>query len=489
MKTLALVLLMVLCVPGRQARAQGYDDPLTIQGLDRASLHSATSRAMGATTIGVQNDITLMFTNPATLQSLTGIQASLGSALQSRKMHQTQHYAPLKYYSNFSLLMEGLTGTIPDPDTSLGGTNPGDTVKRPFDGIGPGWSRSKNKGIPIQAFVGVPFSLVDVDFVFGAGIVPYADLDHYYQNNNVLSPSILSERPLPTSRPPTDSLPLFAQWSQFARSREGSLRGYGGALSGAVTPDVSLGVSAVILRGSADDYEQRVMRGRLTFYTNYFRLDSVHGRSEKTGTSDFKGTEVTLSGIYRGKHVNIGFVVRPPMTITRSYAGEIRQDSAGSQLLTRYSGEDEVRLPWRGVIGLSFVPLQNLTLGLEYEIRPYASATYTQANGGVTHPWLSATAARIGLEYRPDTWLSIRAGVRGQTEVFEPEGNPLPGDAVSTTVYTAGVGMTFAGFHVNVAYEYGQLKFQDVWGSAISLNTDNRSLVVADVAYEIPWLP
>ena len=56
-------------------------------------------------------------------------------------MNQVQGYSPLKYYPNFSLLMEGLTGSIPNPgySDSLGiiGFDPSDTVQRPHDKIGP----------------------------------------------------------------------------------------------------------------------------------------------------------------------------------------------------------------------------------------------------------------------------------------------------------------------------------------------------------------
>ncbi|MDE3058756.1 MAG: hypothetical protein KGJ59_12450, partial [Bacteroidota bacterium] len=78
--------------------AQGYDDPLTMQGADHVVLQSAASRAAGGTTIGIQNDISLMFVNPASLQSLTEAQVSLGGLAAHTNTHQAQHYSPLKYY-------------------------------------------------------------------------------------------------------------------------------------------------------------------------------------------------------------------------------------------------------------------------------------------------------------------------------------------------------------------------------------------------------
>jgi opacity protein-like surface antigen len=471
--------------------AQGYDEPLRIQGMDHNTLPSAASRATGGTTLGLSNDVGVLFVNPAALQSLKGFQVSLGGVQQSSKASQAQQYSPLKYYSNFSLLMEGRTGTIPDPrfSDSLGiiGVNVGDTVQRPYDAIGPNWSHERTKRMPLQVIFGTPFSIGSTQLAVGLGVVEYANLNHFYQNNNVLSPAILSERPLPLPRPQTDSLPIVTDWSQYSRSREGSLRGYGGGLSVGLAEGLSVGMSAMLVRGSTDDSELHVARGRMTFYTNYFRLDSVYGHREMVGTSDFKGAEFTLSAVYRGRYLTLGGSLKPPATITRTYSSQVRIDSTGTSESFTVNGQDQLKLPWRGTIGLSLAPRGNLTLGLEYELRSYGSAVYTQEDGTVSNPWLSSTAFHGGMEFRPSSWIALRGGIRTQAEVFEGEGNPLVGEPVSSTIYSAGVGLSFEGIHLNVAYEYGSMKYQDVWGSAISRNDENRHTVIADVTYELPW--
>jgi hypothetical protein len=465
------------------AVAQGYDRPLTIQGVDHYTLHSAASRAVGGTTMGLKNDVGLMFTNPASLQSLQEVQISFGGLQQFVKSGQDQQYAPLKYYSNFSLLMEGLTGYISDPDT---GFNAGDTVQRPYDTIGPNWSRSKNNGQAIQALLAVPFSIGEAKFTAGIGFVEYANLNYHYENHNVLSPDIGSERPVPVALPASDSTPVVTHWSSSLRARDGSIRGYGLALSGSVTDKFSIGLSAMILNGSTDDLEQRVERGRLVFYRSYFRLDSVYGQVTKTGTSDYSGSEFTISGIYRGRYVSLGFAVKPPTAITRKYSAETRTDSGGSSLTTTVNAEDKLQLPWRGTVGLSAAVIKNVTLALEYEIRSYATAVYEKADGTESNPWLSSSVLHIGAEYAALPWLAVRAGVRGQAEVFEPEGNPIIGDPVSYSVYSAGCGFLFGGVHLNVTYEYAKMKYQDLWQTNVNLNSEIRHTIIADVAYEIP---
>ena len=240
--------------------AQGYGGPLTFQGLDRPMIHSTVGRAMGGVGI-IETDIGQMFQNPAALHSIGKIQLSFSGLHMSKEMRQEQQYAPVRYYSNLSLLLEGLTDQIPDPDPSLPGFTAQDTVQRPFDEIGPNWSKSKSRSMPLQAMLAVPASFAGVEWVAGIGMVQYANLDHYYQNNNVLSPSILSQRPLPTLRP-TDDNPLEVDWMQSIRSREGSIQGYGIALAASVGESVCLGFSGMLLRGSSDDAEQQVARGQ-----------------------------------------------------------------------------------------------------------------------------------------------------------------------------------------------------------------------------------
>jgi opacity protein-like surface antigen len=482
----ALCLHIFLMLFAQPLFAQGYGGPLMFQGLGRYALHSAAGRAMGGVAIGVKQDIGLMFQNPAALQSIQRMQISLGGLQLSKDSKQEQQYAPVRYYPNLSLLMEGLTAQIPDPDTTLVGFTAQDTVQRPYDDIGPNWSRSKNRSTPLQALLAVPVSFGNVKLVAGIGAVEYADLDHYYQNNNVLSPSILSQRPLPTFRP-TDDNPINVDWSQAVRSRDGSIQGYGIALAGSVG-SLSVGLSGMVLDGSSDDYEQEVARGRLTFFSNAFRADSVYGTITKAGTSDFSGREFTLSSILTGRYVSIGFSLKPPATITRTYTMQVATDTTGTPSLSTIEGEDKLKLPWRGTVGLSLAPRENLTVGLEYEFRPYESVRYVDSDGTETSPWLSASLFRVGAEYKIAPWLALRGGMRGDAEVFQPEGNHLEGEPVTYAVYSAGAGIFYSGLHLNLTYENSLVKYQDIWSSAISKNSERRHTIIAQLSYEIPWM-
>lgn len=466
--------------------AQGYDGPLTIQGLDRRTLPSVAARSMGGVTLALRNEIGLMFQNPATLTTVERRQISFGGLYQAWDRLQIQEYAPVRYYSNFSLLMEGRTDRIPNPNPLLGGSSAADTVQRPFDALGPNWSTTSNRAAPLQGLAALPFSGERRTIVIGFGTVEYAHLDHYYQNNNALQPAVFSQRPLPAFRP-SDLSPVQVQWFQYIRSREGTLRGYGVALAGKLAhPDLSVGLSALLLDGSSDDYESIRSRGRLTFFSNAFRLDSLRRTMTSTGRSEYKGMEWTFGSVYSTQVLRVGFSTRLPMTLTRTYSTTLFSDTAGVITNTSVSGEDELRFPWSGSVAMSIEPRENLLIGLEYHFRPYASVVYRSASGE-SSPWLSSSVARIGVQYRVAPWLALRAGMRGQAEVFEPQGNPIAGEPVSTTVYSFGAGVSFNAVRVNVAYEYVRSAYEDIWGSAVSMNRETRHTVALDVAYEIPW--
>jgi opacity protein-like surface antigen len=305
----------------------------------------------------------------------------------------------------------------------------------------------------------------------------------------VLSPSILSQRPLPTLRP-TDDNPVNVDWLQSVRSRKGSIQGYGFSFAGSLEKyHLSVGFSGMILRGSSDDYEHAVGRGNLTFFSNAFRVDSVYSRITSTGTSDFKGQEFTLSSIVTGRYVSIGFSIKPPSTITRSYSMQVVTDTTGTPAFSNNQGEDKLKLPWRGAVGLSLNPREKLTLGLEYEFRPYQSARYIDMNGVETSPWLSSSLFHVGVQYMIAPWFALRGGMRGQSEVFQSEGSHITDEPVTCTVYSAGIGGIFAGVHLDVTYEYSLIKYADTWSGAISKNSQMQHTIAAQLRYDIPWMP
>jgi hypothetical protein len=165
---------------------------------------------------------------------------------------------------------------------------------------------------------------------------------------------------------------------------------------------------------------------------------------------------------------------------------QVETDTTGTPSRSMIQGEDELKLPWRGTIGLALAPRENLTLGFEYEFRPYESVRYIDSEGTEISPWLQASLFRVGAEYMIAPWLGLRGGMRGAAEVFQSEGNHIEGEPVTYTVYSAGVGVFYSGLRLNMTYENASIKYQDIWASAISKNNEARHAIIAQLAYEIP---
>jgi opacity protein-like surface antigen len=518
----SLVFVCVCALLALQPVQAQHGVPLTLQGLDHMSIPSANSRAAGGISIGVKNDISLMFSNPATLLTADGIQLSVSGLQQSVYAKQDQEYGALQNYSDFHLLLLSLTGQM-SVDTSKINTKlrtnkpvtQFDSLQRPFGADSltmPGWSRKQSTTAPIQAFLAVPFTIADVKFVAGIGAAEYANMDWFYQNNNGLSPNVLdvaTQGVISTSSlPDADSSvyrkgpPYIVHWYRSIQERSGSIYGYGGSIAAALTAKLSLGVSVMTLSGTTDDYEEHVGRGQMAFYANSIRL-SQQGMTHRisTGTSKFSGMEYTVSGTYDSKHVRLGFSVKPPTVITRAFQGstwsdsvaavkkyDSRTDSVHVIATTTFNGEDKMELPWRGTVGVGIALRENLTVGIEYEIRAYTDAAYTNISGVSTHPWLSSTVIRCGLEYAPTTWLFLRTGVRQNAEVFQPATSALRGEVVRYPVYSLGAGLSFEGVRLNVAYEYSDMRYVDTWASAVHTNVRNTNIVAASIAYTLPWM-
>jgi opacity protein-like surface antigen len=472
--TLAAFTALTMCCLAGSAAAQHHGGALNIQGLHQHSGHSAASAGVGGMSLLVRNDPATMFHQPANLAASATAQISVGGVNRWFERSQVQHYAPVRYYPNLSLLLEGMTHLIPEPRPDFFGFTPRDSVQRPFDDIGPNWESTNSTGAPLQAFASLPVDLGAFRIVAGAGVVEYADLDFYYQNNNVLSPNILSQRPLPVSRP-TDDQPLGVDWHQVTRSRSGTLGGYGGALAmNWHRHNLALGISGVYVSGTSDDLEYDLARGRLVFFSNAFRLDSLNGQVTRKGRSAYSGFDLALGTTLSGEHVRAGITVRPPMTLTRSFT----PDGAPAAL----DGEDRLTLPWRGTLGIALAPRSNLTLGLEYEFRPFARATH-EAGGHEETPWMSASVFRVGGEFAAAPFLALRGGMRRGAEPFGADGRPIESTPVTYMAYSAGAGLSFAGAQLNVAFETRNISYEDLFGSAVHYNRDRRQTVVADLIY------
>lgn len=147
-----------------------------------------------------------------------------------------------------------------------------------------------------------------------------------------------------------------------------------------------------------------------------------------------------------GRHVSMGVSAKPPCEVTRTYAMHVEstalQDLYDVSLATEgpNQGQDMLRLPWRASVAISITPRERLMLSFEQEFRPYKLAHYVDPQGKKASPWLPSFPFRVECQYQATSWLALREGLRDEAVVFEPEGNHIPGEAPTYSVYSCGAG-------------------------------------------------
>ena len=482
--------------------AQYYNVPLTMEGLDHTSNSSALSKSMGGVTIPLQQNISLMFANPAGFSTIDGIQVSVGGTQTIATLKHTEQWYPMVYYGNISILMDG---TVRNIDTS--GMKhaiatpkwPGDTLRKPFDNIWPAWSHNQNKIQIPDVFVAMPLNIAGNKASVGVGVSDYANLDYFYRNNNTLSADF-GLMIIPSTTGVKDS--VRDNWSQSTHYRMGAIHSYGAAFSMVINDNFSAGISGRYLNGSSDDYDLNLGRGVVwviggqssfaiwKLNAGYIRCDSVNYQSSLVGTSDYKGCEFTASGTYRNKNVIVGFSITPPSTITKKFSGKLTCDTAqtidykASHYTCDTSFTEKMKLPIKINLGIGFNVRSNVFIAAEYDYCPYSSAKL-EKNGTTTEPWLDASTFHFGADWSPIDILAIRFGYRKQIETFHAEYSAL-NDPIKSNAYSLGVGVKcIPNLVLNIAYEYYERKYEDSWIYRYNVDMMTVNTLSAELVYTL----
>jgi hypothetical protein len=480
--------------------AQPAASPLDVQGLDQLAITGARSRGMGGTRIAAGNDAYALFSNPASLSELTAGEVRVSGLLENTQRQQTQNWVPLKTLPGLSVLFQGLSGGIKSPtDTGGNPLSPWETLQKQYDALGPDWKKHSSATRPMAIAAALPVDVWDFKLVAGLGVSRIMDLNHDYQNNNAMTPYYGQERPYAAWSKATDTLHI--KWYQYARSRDGSVYGVTPGVAVTLLPDLTLGASVTLLYGSSDDLEQRVERGHLNVAVSQgepqnFMLDTVYYYQTKNGTSTYGGKILTFGLSFRQERYSIGVTLKPPMALSRTWSRDVtsidttakpfpvRIDSLASRTFHE-SGKEYVNFPISYALGIVLRPTPKWVIAFDYEVRSLLDVEVTPGSAGTPeHPWVSDRAEwRLGAEYRLNDQLALRAGYREDIQAFAPDGSALVNEPASGDVYSVGAGYVFGNASVDIAYEYANLKYQDVYQSNINYNARDRHTVVMELAY------
>ncbi|HIG74355.1 MAG TPA: hypothetical protein EYQ24_07210 [Bacteroidetes bacterium] len=444
--------------------AQDAAAPLTLQGVHQQEAVGARARAMGGIRASGLATSTSLFSNPAALHRLTEAEVRLGGGAVHQAYSQDQTWVPNRLYLELSLIFEN-DPSSPNPTTA-------------FDDIRPDWENDLSSARPTLGALALPlpFSPGGATVTAGLGAAQVANLDHYFQNNNVLDPNIGSIRPEPIPRiPEGDS--LLVGWAQFSRQRDGAIYGITPALAVARGP-FSLGLSATVLTGSSDDTERTLDRGEFTLrYQNRFSLAApTGGETTVTGTSDYSGTRFAIAGGYETGALSVDAVWQPGYTLEREWS---RSDGA--------AGTDEVQFASAFTVGAAVRPSDRLTVAADVDLRALGSAEALYADSTeAEQPWVSGSTVHLGAEYRALDWLALRGGYREQAQAFAPAGAALLDEPARADVFGAGLGFSFGPLALDVTYELSSLRYEDLWLSNGNDNSVTTHSVLFEAAYAIP---
>jgi opacity protein-like surface antigen len=451
--------------------AQGLATPLTIEGMSQRNIIGAREKSMGGVSVTTAIGVTALFGNPASLSNQSSLEFRIGGGLNFTKQKQEQEWRPEPYYYALTLMFENNYIGI---DSGL---------QKPYDTIKPNWSRSTNQTYPSMIAVGSPLEIAGYKFSAGIGYAKAINLNHYFQNNNVLSPYIGTYRPAPIPRVKSGDT-LRADWFQYIGKREGGIYQISPAIALNVYGGINIGLTGNIYTGSSDDCEEHHGRGRLALRSQqYFTMDSVYYNRVSEGTSKYKGFNGTIGITYGNSSLQIGAVLNTPLTLKRTWNRTVSFDTTGLNTVTNFSGSDKLNFPLNYTIGISLHPTRNWTIALDYYVNQYGETSYNVDTVSISAGMVSGNVLRVGTEYFATDWLALRCGYREAAQAFAPVGTALMDEPARGSVFSAGFGLEFGSIQFDFAYEYIRLKYADAWMS----NTNYNSIYTNTISFETAY--
>ncbi|AFN74596.1 hypothetical protein MROS_1359 [Melioribacter roseus P3M-2] len=477
-KLLMLIFLMFL-LPTLFAQHRG--DNIYFQGLnDITNLSSVKLIALGGTGVGGTSDINSLYTNPAGLSGSSKFQIYIGIGNFESKWWENQDYRPNRQFVTLPFYLDGMY--VPNPENNGEWDNKAffnDSsyiVSEPKIGPDPysqdaaDWVESKDEWALKNIAVAVPFNFASYNFVFAASYNRNNVWD-YDRNQTYLDPHIgytgygyLPERVTSAD----DSIRI--NWYDYQRKRFGEVTQYRFALSSRINDWIKVGLSATVLSGETDDFLSLnkvgyfdLMGGANKFKFSYDTLNNVN-----SGVSEFNSFNVTLGVIFTFRKLDVGLKFDIPSSITRkySYENEIYNADINNKTKTRVEGEDEIDIPLNFAVGISYRPVEQFRLAIDYELNPYSESKFALAAQDTAFSGIpDSYSLRFGIEYQLLDFVELLAGYNTYSELFIPDGAPDKKYGPNSNAYSFGLGVSIPYGKINITYAYSILKYYDSYFS------------------------
>jgi len=304
--------------------------------------------------------------------------------------------------------------TLEKPEASLVGMYSIDTYtfKQTFS-IWETWDGKVDQSHPVFNFASAAFPLIAGEQNFVIAVAYQRLIDFYYRYED----------------------------SSWGEEKKGGVDAISPGLGFQITPEFSMGGSVNIWAGHLD-YN----------YTDKIFPDSSY---ERKNVYRYSGLNFNLGVMGHFQNVGIGAVWKTPLTLKRKYS------------ISDTDYTDKFKFPLVLGFGFALRPSDNLTLAMDYEIRPFSKSEFYWDSGDTTYVldhWQDVNQVRAGLEYvivQDFGVVPLRLGFRNSPWLTKAWGV----EKVTRLIFTGGLGVIIGNIWFDAAYELGltKVKNDDDW--------------------------
>ena len=137
-------------------------------------------------------------------------------------------------------------------------------------------------------------------------------------------------------------------------------------------------------------------------------------------------------------------------------------------------------------IGISFNPIDDLTIAFDLEKGNYSKAEFNLANPDSTiNNWADQTIIRFGAEYQLLDYVTLLAGYRNKTELFIPDGSAVKDRGPNAKTYSFGLSFDLNIARFDFAYELRDMTYYDSYFSNTNYNTQTYSNLLLGCTFSL----
>ena len=484
---ITIVLILIFAVG---AHAQHRGDNLSFQGLAQSNQNSVRGAAMGGAFTGVGGDVGAIYWNPAGLSGIQELQVSVSAANINKMWRENQDYRPNRFQMTLPFYLEGLYTPNPennglwDYDIFIAERDSTYIVTPPVLGQDrysekvADWQLEKSEFKFDNAAIAYPFKIGERTLTVAGAYSRKFDVMDYDRNDTYLDPHPGYDFYGIAERVTNDTLRM--NWSEFERSRFGSLNNMSLAASFDLTKSLVLGLGINSFSGEAEESQRLDRVGWFDITNNNkFRFSYDTLNTNIVGSSTFKGMNADIGFMLKLKNISVGLNVTTPHSLERSWSSTMTiADTAGTTTVVK-SATDKMKVPLAYRFGISITPVEKFRASLDVESLPYSGNSYEFAFEDDTHrPWVDLTSLRFGIEYKPWSWISLMAGYKAISQEFVPDGAAFHDRGPTAESYTMGASLYALFGRFDLAYEMRSLKYYDSYYSNTNFSLEKTNYLM-----------